>query len=399
MKKFILFAAAAATLFASCTKKDVIYSHNVGMDNTIKVTAMIDSDVTKASAVVTDQATIASFKMYAYNDGSSVIPGITFSRPATSGDPWTHEGIYYWATGTYNFYGLAQDNSAANSISGVAVTKDGITIGTKDAPYTIATDGATNKPSWNGTAYEGGIYESAVASVSQPDPVVSCETATRSDSNTGTTVTTMRFYHALSRLRVQLNSYDPKTSHLKLVVVGYEFRQVGVAGYTTKAIATNADAASVPWTVKTTGMVRENSVAIPATFDSAWTGTSKSLIPSNSWCNVIPGNVATALVVKCALYDDNGKWVADRFLTTGDTAVMKNNNTIASYLPGHQYTYKVQVSSDGGADTDKPKNPGLDDPDHDGPDTDVDGLTIKITSVTVEEWSSENGGTAVFTGK
>lgn len=402
MKRTIFVLAAFAALFASCQKMDVIDSSNVAMDNTIKVTAMIDEtpDV-KSSAVVTDQTNIASFKLSMYNDGEAVAEDVTFSKPTKSGDPWTHDGIYYWAAGNYMFYGLAQDNSASNAISQASVTKDGITIGTSANPYKIVTDGATNKPSWNATAgkYEGGIYEGNVSSVSQPDPVIAVETASRNDDNTGTSVTTMRFYHALSRLRVVLDSYDPKTSNLKLVVVGYEFRKVGVEGYTSKAIASNADAASAPWTIKTKGNVRENSVAFPASYDSSWGGTSKSLIPSDSWCNIIPGDIATALVVKAALYDSNGKFVAYRYLTTSTVTVMNASGSLTSYLPGKQYTYKVQVSSDGGDDTDYPKNPGLDDPDHDGPDENVEGLVIKITSVTVEAWQSVNGGTAVFTGE
>jgi len=410
MKTYFFYAAtaAAALMFTSCNKNDMIESRNVSIDNTIKVEAILNGDpLTRATAAVTEQDDMSSFDMYMYNDGEAVAEGVTFSKPTTAGDPWTHSGIYYWAAGEYDFFGIAQDNSADNSISEVNVTKDGITIGTSASPYVIVTDGETDEPVWNGTSqkYEGGIYGSAVTSSDQPDPVVAAETVTREDDNSGSKITTMNFYHALSRVRVAFDSYDPKSSNLKLVVLGYEFRQVGVEGYTAQPVASSADASSIDWTIKTKGMVRENSVDVPDVFDSSWTGTSKNLIPDDSWCNVIPGDVATALVVKAALYDNTDNFVACRYLTTAAEDVMKaaglkvSGTSTYAYRSGYQYTYTVEVSSDGGVDTDYPTNPGLDDPDHDGPDDDLEGLVIKVTSVTVQDWQDAEGGTAVFTGE
>lgn len=408
MRTSLICAAAALLFLASCNKNDMIESQNVSIDNTIKVEAIINSNPpTKASAVVTDQNNISSFSMYMYNDGEALAEGVKFSKPSVAGDPWTHSGIYYWAAGEYDFFGVAQDNSADNAISQVNVTEDGISIGTNASPYVIVTDGETDEPAWDASAgaYVGGIYGDAVASSDQPDPVVAAETVTRNDDNTGGKISTMNFYHALSRVRVSFNSYDPKSSNLKLVVLGYEFRQVGVEGYTTQPIASSTDASSVDWTIKTKGMVRENSVDVPDEFDSSWTGTSKSLIPDDSWCNVIPGDVATALVVKAALYDNTDNYVACRYLTTASEDVMKaaglkvSGTSTYAYQPGYQYTYTVEVTSDGGADTDYPQNPGLDDPNHDGPDDDLEGLVIKVTSVTVQDWQDAQGGTAVFTGE
>ncbi len=409
MKKSFLFAAAAALLLTSCTKDDVITSQNVSIDNTIKVQAIINGNpFTKVNAALTSTDSLKSFSMNIYNDGETVAENLTFSKPATAGDPWTHDGIYYWAAGKYSFYAVAQDNSASNAISKLNITSKGITIGTKTSPYVIATDGKTYEPKWNATAgaYVGGIYDDAVTPVNQPDPIVAADTLRRDSDNTGSKITTMNFHHALSRISAKLDSYDPKTANLKLVVLGYEFRQVGVAGYTTKAIVAEEDADTIAWTITTKGMVRENSVAVPDAWNASWTGSMKNLIPASdsSWCNVIPGDVATALVMKVALYDNTDNFVAVRYLTSSSDQAMKSEGLKVgtskyAYLSGYQYTYHVEVTADGGSDTDKPTNPGLEDPNHDGPDPDMGDLKVKITSVTVEEWVAKDGGTAKFTGE
>lgn len=409
MKKSIVFAAAAAIILTSCSKDDVISSQNVSIDNTIKVQAIINGNSsTKVNAALTSTDSLKSFAMYIYNDGETVAENLTFSKPAKAGDPWTHDGIYYWAAGKYAFYAAAQDNSASNTISGISITSGGIKIGTAMSPYVIATDGNTDEPKWNSAAgtYEGGIYGDAVTFIDQPDPVVAADTLRRDSDNNGSKITTMNFHHVLSRLCAELDSYDPKTSHLKLVVLGYEFRQVGVKGYTSKSIVAEEDADTIAWVVTKRGMVRENSVAVPDEWDSSWTGNMKNLIPASdsSWCNVIPGDVAAALVLKVALYDNTNNFVAVRYLTSASDEAMKSeglkvDTSKYAYLSGYQYTYHAQITADGGPDTDNNPNPGLDDPNHDGPDPDMGGLRVKITSVTVEDWVAKDGGTAKFEGE
>jgi len=396
MKKsfLILAAVAAATLsIASCQKAVVDNGASMPDSNEIQIMSVYASNpfATKAagqgysSSIETTTEKLASFKMYAWSGDNKFIDGTEYKpvmkKDSTSEiDYWSDGNKYYWAADkniTYTFVGLANNNASA---AFGTVTKGQIDI----TDYEVKTGGAEGTAADYTHALGNGIYadadELAANAVSQDDPCVSIATG-----NSAEKVTSMTFYHMLTRVRVAAKATIASTVKVKVKFLGYEFRGVGVKG---SASITNAS--SITWgNTPTLGCVRDNRFLAATKFDG--TGGSKGIditgktdflsLGTDSWCNVIPGTKPSSLVVKVAFYDSTtGDYIATRYLTSSSIT-----SDVTSLAAGTQYTYKVSITGNGGTDTD-----GTD------PDEYLDNLMIKVTGITVAAWDGKDGGTVNF---
>lgn len=152
MKK-ILFAALAVFALASCAKDVATDVQEYAIDFSSSAKGAVRS-------TVVDNTNFKSFKVWAYNGGTTIMDEITVSRENVSSD-WTYSPKKYWPTeGTVDFYGFYIANAqvvdgypvyqrqyAASSNGGltfdvnVGATDDVVrTSNIPDAMYAVALD-------------------------------------------------------------------------------------------------------------------------------------------------------------------------------------------------------------------------------------------------------------------
>lgn len=364
MKKILtIFAAAVAALtLASCNKDDSVYENASKLDATIGIESIQDASAlaTKSDATTTTTEDIESFKMWIYRtDATTAVNAGKLTWTGNNTDGWSNgaDAPYYWQKGkTYRFLAAAKDNKAWDATGWtLSPNKDSFL---QCSNYAVANGKATT--------------------TNQEDIVFAFAEGTQ-DSQ----VTSLTFFHALSRIRVA-GTYDKGNTTLNAKILGYKFTGVGVEGGLTGPQAADAD---ITWNTTKTGVVYD------------WDRYTKDNAPEmdkyaeNAWCNVIPGEkVATGLVVEVAFYDGT-EFIGTRELhaKVGGTVAALTND-VKKYQSGIQYTYNIKVVKDGGDDTD-PDDP---DPDNPTPDDPLSKYKIEILKVTVTPWKSVTGGSTTY---
>jgi len=397
MNKLSLTIVASATFIlslASCQKffTDEVYNSNDALHSEIRVSAMVDSPrETKAVTSTTcTTALLESFNMKAYHIGKPIIGSDSAFATYTKGEgedaTFTTVNTYYWPNAISNdtpatFFAIAENNKAVEKparAASAAINKDGITI----TDYTVASN------------------------TDQDDPIYATSKVTSKVSIPDVEDVSIVFKHMLSRVTVAVAySSVVEKGNLKIKVLGYEFRNVGMKGSAT--VNADGNLSWTPATIESAQWIKDMYVsdwakssydytegaapidASAASFSSSeYAQQTDKIYRENSWSNVIPGTGADYLMVPCAVFDQNDQYVATRYLT-------KNFATSrGSYEAGKQYIYNVYITNDGGGDTD-----GDDDTDGDGyNDSDLSGLTIDCLGVSVTPWVTAVGGSAEFIG-
>lgn len=369
MKKILSMCAAVAAMMMavtlqSCEKEDVITGENFAMGSEIQVQAMMVGDIaTKADAKYATTANLTSFQLGIFN-GDNQVTNSVFNKPKVSGDPWSDGSTYYWTTGTYKFYGVAQstgDNAVAYGSDNIS--KDGITFDSRPV----------------------GANE---------DLIVAYASGSQSDKKTK-----LVFNHALARVRVAAKATIADTVKLQAKFVKWELQNVATTG-TVTIDGTTVTADNVVWTPSETKVNVSDTVGTEKYLDTKYRNVAGAAIADNQentnkhWINVIPNATvyATKLVATVEFYNMDGTKVGTRYLTasTDDDAVVKLNYADGfKYESGKAYTYKIDIVNTGGKDTDGDQPGG-------GPDDDLDKYQIKIVDIEVTPWASAEGGKATF---
>ena len=170
MKKLLFLAAAAATVFASCAKTDIVQK-NTGQGDAINFGVYVPKAVTKAGASgtitvdgtggTTTSLQTTGFGVFAYYSN-----GATYAHPATtpnfmyneqvSGASWTYSPLKYWPNETINDNNGATGPAAADVLSFFAY-----------APWV----GAGDNNAFSGSTTEGIV--GLTANTATTDPKVS----------------------------------------------------------------------------------------------------------------------------------------------------------------------------------------------------------------------------------
>lgn len=386
MKKHLFLFAAAALALASCSNDETLESAATSPSNEISFNAVSEGMTRAADASF---ANGTSFKVTAFPTGTTT--ATYFSNvvyTATVGTTFTSTNKYYWPAedGKLDFYAWAPSTYSAGSGD---YTSFEITPGT-----TIG---------------------------SQPDFVYAVTKGWGKNTRSGANGVTINFRHAESKIAIKLENSNP---NLKITVGdvsignlrGTEtFSWNGVTDGTTPTAASSANtdgqytsgtltylngtwtASSAQTSVYTVAMESDASYNV---FDG--TVAAKTLYSSNPASNydmILIPQVLNAQSTYSASTEDasfNGAFIKVQIKIQNkenDAYIVGAAGTYVTalwplqaltWLPGHKYTYTVDLAGGGYSED------NTDDNDNDL-DPILEGSEIKFVSVTVDDWSEVAG--------
>lgn len=375
MKKFFFFAAIAAIGLASCSNDETIASQATSESNTISFRPLVNG-VTRAADIDAGSGTnglqTLGFTVFAeVTSGSNYFPETAFTYSAGT---YTSATKYYWpSSGTLDFFAYQYSQSANNTVTHTALTK----------------------------AFA--VTPSSTAA-NQTDLVIACTTG-KDKATYGTSGVTLNFRHAESKVTIKLkNSSTTTTITAGDVVLGNVFT---TGTYTFTGSTDNAP------TPTTTTNTDGNNTSFLKYSDWSGQGTSGSYTQAAATTSYTSATAATALTNSMILipqtltnanaYASSASGAA--FNGAYITVALKIQNTTNSayivggaeasvtamwplpatkWLPGHHYTYTVDLAGGGyfptnQADTNEELDPIL------------AGSEIKFVSVTVDDWTDASG--------
>lgn len=302
--------------------------------------------------------------------GSNYFPETAFTY---SGGAYISATKYYWpSTGTLDFFAYQYSQSANNTVTHTALTK----------AFTVTPSSTA---------------------ANQTDLVIACTTG-KDKATYGTSGVTLNFRHAESKVTIKLkNSSTTTTVTVGDVVLGNVFT-TGTYNFTgstdnagTPTTTTNTDgnnsyylkyndwsgqatsgsytqaAATTSYTSATTATALTNSmILIPQTLTNATTYASSDA-----------GAAFNGAYVTVALKMQNTENSAYIVGTAESTVTAMWPLPATKWLPGHHYTYTVDLAGGGYYPTNQNTDAGL--------DPILAGAEIKFVTVTVDSWTDFDG--------
>lgn len=376
MKKNLFILAAAALALASCSNDETIQV-NQNDSNAISFRPLVNG-VTRAADIDAGSGTYGlqslGFTVFA-NVGSSVtnyFPETAFTYAASA---YTSATKYYWpSSGTLDFFAYQYSQSANNTVTHTALTK----------AFTV-TPSAT--------------------AANQTDLVVAF-TEGKSKAANGAGVT-LNFRHAESKVTIKLkNSSTTTTITVGDVVLGNVFT-TGTYTFTgstdnaavTPATTTNTDGNNNSYYLKYddwSGQATSGSYT-QATATTSYTSATTATALTNSMI-LIPQTLTNATTYASgdagAAFNGAYVTVALKIQNTENSAYIVGGaeSTVTAmwplpatkWLPGHHYTYTVDLAGGGYFTTNQTGTDSALDPI-------LGGAEIKFVTVTVDSWTDASG--------
>ena len=406
MKKSILILASAVLALAACNKVDII-EENLG--DAIAFRPFTSTLTRAASAQDVTTANIASFKVTAFNAGTTANPyinDITYTKDATTStfyvDPSKatattpdYSSEYYWPANNLDFYAYSwTDGSTPAYFSGSQVAK---------------------------TAYNTFTYTPAVATSSadpvHADLVVAC-VPDASKATYGGPGVPLNFRHAASKIVVKVKN---TAAQLKFDVdawkVGYLYEKGTYTLPKTSTATHYNDGATSPtllslsnWTYTgATQAVGHEYVSNLSTAVSVAASTSTATALDGEMI-LVPETHHTMTVDAGYASTTAGSALAGAFIAV--KLIIRNNDTAGTVIygdtsgstpttlwaiwplpassvwePGKKYTYTIDLAGGGYYETNQPETKtGADE---DELDPILDNAVIKFVDVTVDEWQTQ----------
>lgn len=413
--KYFIFAAAAVAL-AACSNDETVSDVNNGAGNEISFNAF-SSGLTRAADehfnVANDQFGVTAFRLGETETSSAYFDNITFKTSDASTFASTNNKYYWPSSVNLDFYAYAPLASEVDNKGGAAVTRS--------AYNTFAVTPGTDVPKQPDFVY----------AVTKDWGKATLQTGTATTHQIGSTYkgVTINFRHAESKVAFKLANSN---ANLKITVGdvtignlrGSEtFTWNGVTDGTTTTDAANAN---------TDGMYTSGTLTY---LNGTWTTTSAQTsaytvtMESAASHNIFNGTVAAkdlyladasapnfdmilipqALSIATAYANSGSAAAGDAFTGAYITVQIKIQNketddyivgdgstyvtamwplTALTWLPGHKYTYTIDLAGGGYFTTNQDTNADL--------DPILEGAEIKFVTVTVDDWGA-GAATGVYT--
>ena len=373
MKKFFFFAAIAAIGLASCSNDETIASQATSESNAISFRPLVNG-VTRAADIDAGGGTYGlqtlGFTVFAeVTSGSNYFPETAFTYSAGT---YTSTTKYYWpSSGTLDFFAYQYSQSAKNTVTHTALTK----------------------------AFA--VTPSSTAA-NQTDLVIACTTG-KDKATYGTSGVTLNFRHAESKVTIKLkNSSTTTTITAGDVVLGnvYTTGTYTFTGSTDNAAGSPSSVANTDgnnnstylkygdWSGQgTSGSYTQAAATTSYTSATAATALTNSmiLIPqtltnANAYASSASGAAFNGADITVALKIQHTTHSAYIVGGAGASVTAMWPLPATKWLPGHHYTYTVDLAGGGyfptnQADTDDKLDPIL------------AGSEIKFVTVTVDSWA------------
>ena len=375
MKKNLLILAVAALAFASCSNDETVAVNNSG-GNEISFRPLV-TGVTRAADVDAGSGTYGlqtlGFTVFA-NVGSTAtnfFPETSFTYSACA---YTSATKYYWpSTGTLDFFAYQYSESANNTVTHTALTK----------AFTVTPSSTA---------------------ANQTDLVVAC-TEGKSKASNGAGVS-LNFRHAESKITIKLqNTSTTTTITVGDVVLGnvYTTGTYTFSGSTdnagTPATSTNTDGNNNSYYLKYDDWSSQSTLGsyTQAAATTSYTSATAATALTNSMI-LIPQTLTNETTYASgdagAIFNGAYITVALKIQNTANNAYIVGGaeSTVTAmwplpatkWLPGHHYTYTVDLAGGGYFPTNKNSTTSDLDPI-------LDGAEIKFVTVTVDDWTAADG--------